>query len=304
MEDTEETLYTCIFNKRNPIPDPDDPYQVVTTTLSESFLEKHREEHPSYQFPTKEDEVIVLGPYWIDPRMCLGRGDDGRCYLGKHLQTGAFVVAKKRYMTVDKEEMHQEVKNLKALGRLYGIWRKTDNHDTSTPNAYLIIPFVDGECLSRYLERQPWIKAECEGDELKFDDVNAGLTLVQSLIDQLNFISQRGVKHDDVSCNVLITSCYKHVVFVDFGYSGDLTPSSVMNFSPLLATEVDGRKYANYTFYLLGLKDFLRGGVGKNLRKPQDILRYLREMPRTNPFTLQQLNDAFKPLKEAYKLNL
>lgn len=287
--------YKLIFDKGFPTPDPEDPYQERPTSLSESFLK----DHPSYEFPTDGEHVVQLGNfqfgnYRVDTKMPLGRGDDGVCYLGRHIETGTYVAAKNRYMDFGKEDMHEEYKRLNALGRLYSVWSK---EDTSTPNAFLIIPFVDGKPLTNYFSVQPWITTTIDGNKLRFSDLNAGVNLIGSMLNQLNYLAKKGILHDDASCNILVSNDHKRVVLIDFGWTGDLSNSSGTTYTSLDRLKFDARKYANHSFYFLGLTPFLHRGVDNNITEPQNVVDYLNTMPRVKEFNLKQFNEAFQKLK-------
>jgi hypothetical protein len=77
MENPEdkENKYTCIFDKGGPVLDPENPYKVQHTALSDGFCER-RGKLP-YQFPEEGSHVLALGDYRVDKAKRLGYGDEG-----------------------------------------------------------------------------------------------------------------------------------------------------------------------------------------------------------------------------------
>lgn len=288
--------YICVSDERPPHPHPDNPYKTYHTTLSDCFLEQHN--NPLYQFPTSGDNVIELGEYRIDRDMHLGSGDDGNVFLARHIPTGIYAAAKSRAMIYGREEYYDEYKRLTVLGQLYAAWiKEKDVNDSSYyaySYAYLIIPFIDGKQMSKYLNSQgslPWMETTLEDSQLQFSDLTAGLKLLRSLADQLVYITKKGVLHDQEVVNILITNDYQDVVLVDFGSSEDLSRSKSTDLPSFNASKFSVFVYAYCCNYILGTKEYFNDlKEGGEIVKPLPIVKFLRAI-NTDHWTLKL--DAF-----------
>lgn len=293
--------YICVSDERPPYPDEDNPYKTCHTTLSDCFLEQHN--NPFYQFPTSGENVIELGEYRIDRDMSLGSGDDGNVFLARHIPTGIYAAAKSRGMTYGREEYHNEYKRLTVLGQLYAAWVK-GKKPNGYCHAYLIIPFIDGKQISEYSNSQgalPWLKTTLlEGTQLQFSDLSAGLKLLRSMANQLVYITERGVLHDQDGGNIMITNDYQDVVLFDFGASGDLSRSPSTDFPPFDASTFSVFVYAYCCNYILGTKEYFNDlKEGGEIVEPLPIVNFLRAI-NTNHWSLKldAFLDALKTLED------
>lgn len=288
--------YICVSDERPPYPHHDNPYKTYHTTLSDCFLGQH--DNPSYQFPTSGANVIELGGYQIDRGMHLGSGDDGGVFLARHIPTGIYPAAKSREMVYGKEEYHDEYKRLTALGQLYAAWINNSGH------AYLIIPFIDGKQMSKYSNSQgslPWIKTTLVGDtQLQFSDLSAGIKLLQSMADQLMYITERGALHDQNVANIMITNDYQDVVLFDFGASGDLSRSPSANLPPFKASTFEVFIYGYCCNYILGTKEYFDDlKEGGKIVEPLPIVNFLRAINTDHwNLTLDAFLKALKTLTD------
>lgn len=271
-----ENGYICVADERPPHPHPDNPYKTCHTDLSDHFLEQQR--NPSYQFPTSGDNVIELGTYRVDTNMHLGSGDDGTVYLARHLPSGIYAAAKSRGMTFGQDAYHDEYKNLKALNQLYAAWSK-EREAEGYAHVYLIIPFVDGRIISHYSYSSvplPWIQTTLENTQLQFSDLSAGIRLIRSMANQLIYVTQKGVSHDQNVVNILITNDYQNVVLIDFGYSGDLSKSSSCDFPPLRASEFNIPIYGFCCNYILDTRKYVNQIREGQITGPSPIVNFLK----------------------------
>ena len=293
--------YECLFDKGGPIPDPANPYQACPTTLSDSFLKRHEQDHSSYQFPIEGDGILVLGSYQVDQGMMLGRGDEGAVFLARHVPSETYVAAKRRVLCSGEEEKHAEYKHLRSLGQLYSAWGKA-MWDGTTPytHAFLIIPFVDGAELSRYHYNTPWITTTLSGNRLEISDVSAGMQLIRSMVAQLNYIAAKGAEHDTTASNILITNDFQEVVLIDFGYTGDLTDSSSTALTPLTPSKLCVNMYAFYCAYFLGAQNYFDQVQKGQIEGPSEIIEFLKVIPKgiVDPrrLYLDAFNTAFQKL--------
>lgn len=315
--------YQCIYdNRRGPVPAADTPYQARPTSLSQRFLDRYARDHPGalpYQFPTEGNRLAVLGDYRVDEEMLLGRGDEGCVFLGKHLPTGIFVGAKSISTKKGEVLSYHGFRALQILNQLYSAWGEDFNYTDKIvhTHAYLIIPFVDGEIISFFQDRNPWIETTLIDNRLEFSDLFAGLRLIRSLVRQLNYIALRGVYHDSTSGNTMVTHDYKDVVLLDFGSAYD----GVGSFSPSDPAHFDVLPYAFTCHYFLGTRPFLeriagveRIGPGKYSRtqapSPEmfpEIATFLSSIPNDrlirgylnlpSEFHLNTFNDAYQALE-------
>ena len=292
--------YICVSDERPPYPHPDNPYKTYHTTLSDCFLKQH--DNPSYQFPTSGDNVIELGDYRIDRGMHLGYGDDGYVYLARHIPTEIYVAAKSRGMTYGREEYHNEYKRLALLGQLYAAWTKGKEANDYC-HAYLIIPFIDGKQISKYSNSQgslPWIKTTLEGTQLQFSDLSAGLRLLRSMADQLMYITQKGVLHDQDVGNIMITNDYQDVVLFDFGSSGDLSRSPSIDLPPFDASTFVVPIYGFCCNYILGTRKYLDDLREGQITGPLPIVDFLKVISIDHwGLKLDIFLDALKTLEQS-----
>jgi hypothetical protein len=213
------------------------------------------------------------------------------------------VAAKQIGMSLDGQEAECEYRRLKSLGQLYSTW-----HDTTSVygEAFLISPFVDGETIPFFTDHL-WIKTELRGDNITFDGLPAGMHLIKSMLAQLTYIAERGIRnHDICGSNIMISRDYKDLVLIDFGGYGDKYTTkqyTAERLPALVPSDFYVGSYAFYCHYFLGTRLFREEIKREEVKEPAEILQFLKIIPfapgeRPSP-SLIVFNNAVQELEKA-----
>ncbi|MBL8677217.1 MAG: hypothetical protein JNJ47_07360, partial [Alphaproteobacteria bacterium] len=254
--------------------DPQDPLRPhIVTKLSDSFFERI---HPplAHDYPTIEglkstsggigmqnyhdgEELVTMGEFIYNPKLMIGHGGEGCVYLAQHNPSKSYVALKIAPVTENTDSQYNA---LKKLGRLYACYSRRSQSETDRRNYYIFMPLVDGHHITFYHCISPESASEKLGInsseriaenkiKLNYRDVDFNFRLVQSLIEELEFLGAKGVWYEIHHDNIMVNKSQK-VVCIDLHDSEIKMPEKI-NFN----------RHCRYVQYFLGLTPFLVEGV-------------------------------------------